>query len=111
MESHDLSVELRADRPSYLVLRGTYGQKINQAFRMSRQGVRWRFWRLFNEKYVNAFEVILFIEALFGAQLRDHAVRISQERHALRQACRTAEFMPAETLAKSETSRDGGGAA
>jgi hypothetical protein len=111
MESHDLSVELRADRPSYLVLRGTYGQKINQAFRLSRQGVRWRFWRLFNDKYVAAFETILFVEAVFGSQLREHAVRISQERHALRRACRTAEFVPAGTLAKSEASRDNGGAA
>ncbi len=30
MRSHDLSVELKVDRPSYMVLRGTYGDKINR---------------------------------------------------------------------------------
>jgi len=32
-----------------MVLRGTYGEKIHRAFRMSRQGVRWRFWRVLND--------------------------------------------------------------
>jgi hypothetical protein len=52
---------------------------------MSRQGVRWRFRRLFNDIYVSAFETILFIEKIFGRQLRDYAIRISRERYALRQ--------------------------
>ncbi len=42
-----------------MVLRGTYGGKVHEAFRMTRQGVRWRFWRLFNDIYVSAFETIL----------------------------------------------------
>ncbi len=37
MESKDLWVELQPGKPSYMVLRGTYGQKVHQAFRMSRQ--------------------------------------------------------------------------
>ena len=52
METKDLSVELKCDRPSYMVLRGTYGEKTHRVFSMSRQGVRWRFQRLFNDMYV-----------------------------------------------------------
>lgn len=85
MNSRDLSVELRAGRPSHMVLRGTYGEKVYEAFRMSRQGVRWRFWHLFNEMYVSAFETVLFVEKTFGPQLREHAIRISKERYTLRQ--------------------------
>ena len=59
MDSKDLRVELKPDRPSSMVLRGTYGEKIHRAFRMTRQGVRWRVWRLFNDIYVSAFETIL----------------------------------------------------
>jgi hypothetical protein len=99
MESKDLWVELRPDRPSYMVLRGTYGEKVHQAFRMTRQGVRWRFQRVFSEGYVAAFEVILFIEKIFGAQLREHAIRISQERYALRQEIRQSGFQSADLLA------------
>jgi hypothetical protein len=85
MESDDLQVALKPDRPSRMVLTGTYGERIHRAFRMTRQGVRWRFWRLFNNMYVSCFETILFIEKVFGTQLRDHAMRISRERYALRQ--------------------------
>jgi hypothetical protein len=98
MEAHDLSVELRAGQPSYLVLRGTYGDKIHEAFGMSRQGVRWRFQRLLGDVYVSAFESIAFIERIFGPQLRDYAVRISQERYALRQRLRESGFQSADTL-------------
>jgi len=79
MDSKDLWVELKPDRPSYMVLRGTYGEKVHQAFKMTRQGVRWRFWRLFNDIYVSAFETILFIEKTFSTELREHAIRISRE--------------------------------
>jgi hypothetical protein len=85
VDSNDLRVELKSDRPSYMVLKGTYGEKIYKAFRMTRQGVRWRFQRLFSQVYVEAFETILFIEKTFGAQLREHAVRISKERYGMRQ--------------------------
>lgn len=98
MESKDLWVELRLGRPSCMVLRGTYGDKIYQAFRMSRQGVRWRFQRLFNDVYVSAFEVILFIEKTFGAQLREHAIRISRERYELRQEIAKNGFQSADPL-------------
>ena len=98
MESKDLWVDLRPGRPSYMVLRGTYGEKIHKTFRMTRQGVRWRFHRLFNDIYVSAFETILFIEKSFGSQLRDHAIRISRERFELRQRVADNSFCGADTL-------------
>jgi hypothetical protein len=104
MESKDLSVELKPDKPSYMVLRGTYGEKIYKAFRMSRQGVRWRFHRLFNGVYVEAFETILFIEKIFGPQLREHAVRISKERYALRQQVSQPTFLSAKMLHEGDAS-------
>ena len=85
METKDLWVELKPDRPSYMVLKGTYGEKIHKTFRITRQGVRWRFHHIFMQAYVSAFETILFVEKTFGTQLRDYAVRISKERYALRQ--------------------------
>jgi hypothetical protein len=85
MESKELWVELKPDRPSYMVLKGTYGEKVHETFRMTRQGVRWRFQRLFSHVYVEAFETILMIEKTFGRQLRGHAVRISKERYETRQ--------------------------
>ena len=112
MESKDLWVDLRTGRPSHMVLRGTYGEKVHRTFRMTRQGVRWRFWRLFNDIYVSAFETILFIEKTFGCELREHAVRISRERYTARQEIRQAVFQSADTLLKSEegrrSSNDGG---
>jgi hypothetical protein len=84
MESKDLWVELKPDEPSYMVLKGTYGEKIHKTFKVTRQGVRWRFQRLFNQVYVEAFLTILLIEKVFGAQLRDYAIRISKEQYTLR---------------------------
>ena len=100
MESKDLWVDLRAGNPSYMVLRGTYGQAVHKAFRMTRQGVRWRFQRLFNDVYVSAFETILFIEKSFGPCLRDHAIRISRERYAICQDL-SSSFQSANTLGSS----------
>jgi hypothetical protein len=68
-----------------MVLRGTYGEKIHRTFRMTRQGVRWRFQRIFTDIYVSAFSTILLIEKTFGTELRAHAIRISKERYTLRQ--------------------------
>jgi len=113
IDSHDLVVELKSGTPSYIVLRGTYGEKIHQAFRMSRQGVRWRFHRLFNDVYVSSFETILFIERTFGPQLRDYAIRISQERYALRRRMQESGFQSADApefrRQPPETDPDGGG--
>ena len=85
METKDLWVELKPDKPGYMVLKGTYGEKIHKTFGVSRQGVRWRFYRLFNQVYVEAFETILFLEKVFGTELREYALKISKERYVLRQ--------------------------
>jgi len=98
MESKDLWVELRPGQPSYMVLCGTYGDKIHKAFRMTRQGVRWRFQRVVGDIYISAFESILLIETTFGTQLREHAIRISKERHALRQEITQGGFQNADVL-------------
>jgi len=98
VESRELRVELKPDRPSCMILRGTYGESVHRAFRMTRQGVRWRFWRLFNDIYVSAFETILFIERIFGPQLREYAIRISKERYALRQQIAETGFQSADSL-------------
>jgi len=81
MESKDLWVELKPDEPSYMVLKGTYREKIHKAFKVTRQGVRWR---LFSQVYVEAFLTILMIEKVFGTQLREYAIRISKEKYAIR---------------------------
>ena len=96
MESKDLWVELKPDQPSSMVLRGTYGERIYRTFRMTRQGVRWRFGRIYNDIYVSAFETVLFIEQVFGTQLRDHAIRISRERYAFRQEMAKTGFQTAQ---------------
>ena len=85
IESKDLRVELKTGHPSRMVLKGTYGEKIHDTFGVTRQGVRWRFQHIFSEIYCRAFETILFIEKNFGTQLREHAIRISKERYALRE--------------------------
>jgi hypothetical protein len=74
-----------------MILKGTYGEHIDRSFRMTRQGVRWRFQRVFGEIYVSAFETILTIEKTFGQQLRDHAIRISRERYHLRQEAKRGD--------------------
>ena len=106
LEARDLSVDLKVDRPSYMVLRGTYGEKIHRAFRMTRQGVRWRFQRIFNDIYVAAFSTILLIERTFGTSLRDHAIRISKERHALRQEMQCASCGVTESAADHLDARE-----
>jgi len=100
MESKDLWVELKLGRPSYMVLKGTYGEKIHKTFRMTRQGVRWRFYRLFNQVYVEAFLTILMIEKTFGTQLREYAIRISKERYELRQEIQNSGFRSASAVIK-----------
>ncbi len=106
MESRDLWVELKRDKPSYMILKGTYAEKIHRIFRMTRQGVRWRFQRVFNDVYVSAFETILAIEKSFGTHLREHAIRISQERYALRQEALSRGFQSADMFQRDE-GRDG----
>jgi hypothetical protein len=101
IDSKDLRVELRCGQQSYMILKGTYGEKIHKAFGVTRQGVRWRFQHLFGKKYVESFETIMFIEKIFGSQLRDYAIRISKERYALRQRVLQRSFEDGTTFQKS----------
>jgi len=90
-----------------MVLRGTYGEKVHKAFRMTRQGVRWRLWRLFNQIYVASFETVLYIEKTFGTGLREHAIRISRERYAMRQEIDRSGFQDASIL-QTQSHESGG---
>ena len=105
MESKDLWVELRPGRLSYMVLRGTYGDRMDKAFHMTRQGVRWRFQRL-ADMYISSFETILFVEKILGPQLREHAVRISKERYELRQQATANAFQTADSLVSRRETAD-----
>ena len=84
MATRDLAVELKDDGLKRMVLRQNYGDKIERAFGMTRQGVRWRFQRLFNEIYVEAYATIFAIESRFGTDLRSMALEIAKERIELR---------------------------
>ena len=94
-DSKDLSIELVDDGVKRLVLRQNYGDKIDSVFKMSRQGVRWRFQRLFNEIYVSSYETIYFVETLFGPELRQHAIDIAKQRVELRKKALKEGFVQA----------------
>jgi hypothetical protein len=84
LEEKQLRIELKDDGFKHLVLRQNYGDRVERVFGMSRQGVRWRFQRLFNEVYVEAYERVWWIEANFGTDLRHHAIAMAKERIELR---------------------------
>ena len=107
VESRDLWIDLKIDRPSYMILKGTYGKKVHSVFQMSRQGVRWRFQRVFGDIYVSAFESILTIEKTFGTGLRRHAVKISRQRYQLRQYILSHQaFKSADKLSEDAEEND-----
>ena len=54
LDEKELAIELKEDGIKRLVLRQNYGEKVEKTFNMSRQGVRWRFYRQFNEVYIEA---------------------------------------------------------
>lgn len=85
VESKDLSIELKQDGMKRLVLRQNYGDKIETEFGMTRQGVRWRFQRIFSEIYISSYESIFWVESQFGTGLRKAALEIAKDRIQLRQ--------------------------
>jgi len=89
-DSKYLDIELKKDGLKRLVLRKNYGDKIFQNFNMTRQGVRWRFQRLFNQIYPEAYETVYMIESLFGTGLRQKALEIARERVELRKKAQKA---------------------
>jgi hypothetical protein len=84
LEAKELKINLKEDGMKRFVLRQNYGDKVEKCFGMTRQGVRWRFSRLFNEAYVEAYQAIFWVESQFGTELRSMALEIVRERVALR---------------------------
>jgi len=85
VKSKELSIELKQDGMKRLVLRQNYGDKIESEFGMTRQGVRWRFQRIFSEIYISSYESIFWVESQFGTGLRQAALEIAKERVQFRQ--------------------------
>jgi hypothetical protein len=108
LETKELSIGLKNDGYKRFVLRQNYGDKVEREFRMSRQGVRWRFWRLFNDVYVSAYETIYFVETHFGVDLRQKAREIARERVELRKKVQKIEFFDADRLENEGKPPEGG---
>jgi hypothetical protein len=108
-EDKELEIELKNTGYKYMVLKQNYGDKIESCFNMTRQGVRWRFHRLFNQIYVSAYETIYFIESNFGPSLRASALEIVKERVEMRKKAKNMLFFDAsrrETASQKEDSED-----
>lgn len=56
--------------------------------------------------YIAAFETILTVERTLGTDLRQDAVRVSRERHELRQQL-AAEFVSASDMARQADEHGG----
>jgi hypothetical protein len=104
LEEKQLRIELKDDGLKHLVLRQNYGDRIERVFGMTRQGVRWRFQRLFNEVYVEAYERVWWIEANFGTDLRHHAIAMAKERIELR---KQVQKVGALCLSRREIGKEG----
>ena len=87
LDERHLAIDLKADPFKHFVLRRNYGSRVETHFRMSRQGVRWRFQRLM-DMYVSAYETILFIESSFGTDVRQMAMEVAKERAEIRRRAR-----------------------
>ena len=107
LDEKELGIELKEDGIKRLVLRQNYGDKVEKTFNMSRQGVRWRFYRLFNEVYVSAYETIYFVENFFGTDLRQMAMEIAKERVELRKKAQKIEFFDASRREKGSSEPTG----
>ena len=105
-DSKDLDIGLKKNGLKRLVLLQNYGDKIEASFGMTRQGVRWRFQRLFNEIYVSAYETIFWIESNFGTDLRKQAIEIAKERVAMRKNVQRIGHFEFSRLKKSQKNSD-----
>ena len=100
-------IERTYEEPLRFILRGNYGNHVEDRFKLTRQGVRWRFWRLFNEMYVSAYETIIFIEKHLGTGYRQDALVIAHARYILRRrALRDLSFKEANPYASQGEDRD-----
>jgi hypothetical protein len=92
MDRRELTIRLKEDGFKRFVLCQNYGDKVEKCFCMTWQGVRWRFQRLFNEIYTNAYETVFWMESNFGTELRPMALEIAKERVALRKKASSKGF-------------------
>jgi hypothetical protein len=100
-------IERTYETPLRFILRGNYGDQVEGKFRLTRQGVRWRFWRLFNDMYVSAYETIIFIEKHLGTNYRQDALVIAHARFVLRQqALKDLSFKGANSYGNEDEDRD-----
>jgi len=106
LEERQLRIEMKDDGLKHLVLRQNYGDRIECVFGMTRQGVRWRFQRLFNEIYVESYERVWWIEANFGTELRHHAITMAKERVELRKQAQKAGAL---CFSRRETGKESAG--
>ena len=91
-DENQLEIEIKDAGVKYMVLRQNYGDKVELRFGMTRQGVRWRFHRLFNEIYVSSYETIYWVESSFGTGLRGMALEIVKERVEMRKKVNKVAF-------------------
>ena len=84
LESKELSIELKEAGLKRFVLHRNDGDKIESEFNLTRQGIRWRFNRLFNQIYVDSYLAIFWIESNFGTELRKMALQIARDQIELR---------------------------
>jgi hypothetical protein len=103
-EKKELSIELKDCGYKTLVLRQNYGDRIETYFGMSRQGVRWRFQRLFNDIYTSAYETVYWVESNFGTSLRPLALEIIKERVEMRKKAKKMAFF--ETPRRENTNEE-----
>ena len=108
LDEKELAIELKEDGIKRLVRRQNYGDKVEKTFNMSRQGVRWRFYRLMNEIYVSAYESIFWIESNFGTELRQMAMEIARERVELRKKAQKVEFFDASRRENGQPASESG---
>ncbi len=93
LDEKQLEIELKETGLKYMVLRRNYGDRIESDFGMTRQGVRWRFNRLFNEIYTEAYSTIIWVESNFGTDLRNYAMAIARQRVDLRKKAKKTGIM------------------
>jgi hypothetical protein len=79
LESKELLIELKEDGLKRFVLHRNYGDEIESEFNLTRQGIRWRFNRLFNQIYINSYLAIFWIESSFGTELRKMAFEMRKK--------------------------------
>ena len=106
LDEDALWIERTTTSPMYFVLRGAYGDHVAQRFRLTRQGVRWRFFRLFNDIYLSAYETIIFMEKELGTDYREDAILIAHDRYIFRKkALRELSFKEANRYV-NDTNKD-----